>query len=132
MDPIADMLIGIKNAGNAGKESVVVPYSKIKFEIASLLSRTGYVASALSVQNKKGRKEQRMIEIKIARETSGPKIKGVARMSKPSRRVYFGFRDVQPVRQGRGEIVLSTPKGLVTGKEARKQKIGGEVLFKIW
>ncbi len=132
MDPIADMLIQIKNAGNAGKESVLIPYSKIKFGIATLLLREGYVSSVINKNNKKGKKEYRFIEVGIARKNAKPKIQGVSRMSKLSRRFYMGFRDVKPVRQGYGDLILSTPKGLLTGKDARKQKIGGEVLFKIW
>ena len=132
MDPIADMLIRIKNGGNAGKETVAVPYSKVKFNIASLLLKRGYISSATLKTSKKGKKEYQYIEIGIARANSRPKIRGVARVSKTSRRLYSGFREVWSVRQGTGDLVLSTPKGILTGRDARKQKVGGEVLFKIW
>ena len=131
MDPIADMMIGIKNAGNAGKESALISYSKIKLKIAMLLLREGYVASVTDKNSKPGKKEFRFIEIGIARENTKPKIQGISRASKLSRRLYTGFRTIKPVRQGFGDLILSTPKGILTGKEARKQKIGGEVLFKI-
>jgi len=130
MDPIANMLIQIKNAGNAGKESVSIPHSKVKLAIAQVLLREGYVASL----NKKGKKDEkaRAIDVGVMYKDGEPKMKGVQRVSKPSRRVYFGVKEVHPVRQGFGLLVLSTPKGILTGKEARKEKVGGEVLFKVW
>lgn len=128
MDPIANMITKIRNAGQAQKGATSIPHSKVAFAIANLLLREGYVASV----NKKGGKENKYIEIGIAYENKKPKIHNIVRISKPSRRAYIGFRDVRSVRQGRGDSVLSTPRGVLTGKEARKLKIGGEVLFKIW
>ncbi|HEY4486633.1 MAG TPA: 30S ribosomal protein S8 [Candidatus Paceibacterota bacterium] len=128
MDPIADMLIQIKNAGNAGKESVSFPHSKVKLAIAQVLLKEGYIASV----NKKTKKDDRSIDVGVMYENGNPKIKGVQRVSKPSRRIYLGVKEVHPVRQGFGCMVLSTPRGILTGKEARKEKVGGEVLFKVW
>ena len=128
MDPIADMMVRIKNAGNAGKEMALVPYSKFKFAVGTLLLKEGYIVSL----NRKGRKENKYIEVGIAYKNGKPKVQGMSRVSKLSRRTYTGFRDIQSVRQGRGDYILSTPKGILTGKEARKHKIGGEVLLKIW
>ncbi len=128
MDPIGDMINRIQNAGSARKESITISYSKLKFSVASLLLKEGYIASV----TKKGKKERKYLEIGIAYEAGAPKIRYASRISKLSRRMYTGFRDIKPIRQGRGDLILSTPKGVLTGKEARKFKTGGEVLFKIW
>jgi|SRR3989344_7192451 len=129
MDQIGDMLTRIKNAGTAGQEATTVPYSKLKFEIANVLLSEGYIKS-FSVKGKKIRKH---LEVEIAyREDGSPRIEGAERISKLSRRVYAGAKDIRPVKQGTGTLVLSTPKGILTGKVARKEGVGGEVLFSIY
>jgi len=128
MDPISNMLIQIKNAGMAGLPSVLVPYSNLKFEIADLLKKEGYVTSV----EKKGKKVKKYIEIEVSYTGKSPKINEVKRMSKPSRRIYMGVKDIKPVRNGYGISVLSTPKGIMTDKVAKKEHVGGELLFKIW
>ncbi len=127
-DPIADLLVRIKNAGNTGLPSTIIPYSQLKFEIASLLQKEGYIGSV----SKKGKKAKKVIEVSIAYTNKKPRIADAARVSKPSRRVYMGVHDIKPVRHGYGLLVLSTPKGIMTDKEARKEHVGGEALFKIW
>ncbi|MCR4306442.1 MAG: 30S ribosomal protein S8 [Candidatus Yonathbacteria bacterium] len=127
-DPIADLLVRIKNAGNTGLPSTIIPYSQLKFEIASLLQKEGYIGSV----SKKGKKAKKVIEVSIAYTNKKPRIADAARVSKPSRRVYMGVSDIKPVRHGYGLLVLSTPKGIMTDKEARKEHVGGEALFKIW
>lgn len=127
-DPIADMLISIKNAGNAGKSLAVVPFSNLKEEIAKVLFSNGFIASYA----KKGKKVQKTLELGIAYEGKAPRVADVARMSKPSRRFYMKSADLKPMKNGYGLMVLSTPKGIMTGDEARKAQVGGEVLFKIW
>ncbi|MBI4118110.1 MAG: 30S ribosomal protein S8 [Parcubacteria group bacterium] len=128
MDPIADMLIQIKNGSLVRKESVLVPYAKFSQAVADVLVREGYLTAA----NKKGRKEKKILELEIAYENGKPKVEDVQRLSKLSRRKYIGVHEIRPVRQGYGTLVLSTPKGVLTGEEARRQKVGGEALFKIW
>ncbi|MCI0532795.1 30S ribosomal protein S8 [bacterium] len=129
MDPIADMLIRIKNAGLVRADSAQFPYSNIKFSIANLLMTEGYVKSV----SKKGKKVKRTIEIGLLYDKDGkPRIHDVKRESKLSRRIYKGFRTITPYRRGYGMTVLSTTKGIIPDKIARKEKIGGEVLFKIW
>lgn len=128
MDPIADMLINIKNASTAGKPLALVPYSKLKLSIANLLVKEGYLKSIA----KRGKKAKKFIELEITYVDKKPKIQGVSRISKPSRRIYFGTGDVKPVKNGYGLLVLSTPKGILGGKDARKEHVGGEALFKIW
>ena len=129
MDKISNFIINIKNAGNAGKESTSVPFSNFKMEIAKALVKEGLVKSA----NKKGKGVKKTIEIELAfMEDGSRRIGDVKRVSKPSKRIYMGAKDVRPVRNGRGVLVLSTPKGILTDRQARKENVGGEALFKIW
>lgn len=129
MDPIADMLIRIKNAQSSQKESVTFVYSKIKLEIAKILERIGYVGPV----SKKGRKNKKLIEVGLLYDGNGnPKISNVKRLSKPSKRIYHGFREIFRIKNGYGVAVYSTPKGLLTDREARKEKLGGEALFELW
>lgn len=123
------MLIRIKNAGMALLPRTVVPYSKLKFEVANILLKENYVKS-FSVKGKKVRKH---IEIEIAYRADGsPRVEDLNRISKFSRRVYLGAKDIKPIRQGLGLLVISTPMGVMTGHEARKNNVGGEALFSIW
>ena len=128
-DPIADMLAQIRNAGMARKESLVLPYSKVRFAVAAVLLKNGYLKSI----TKKGKKIVKTMELGLVYDEAGkPHVTGTKRISKSSCRVYIGAKDIKPVRHGYGHLILSTPKGILTGGEARKMKIGGEVLFKIW
>ncbi|MCK5096418.1 MAG: 30S ribosomal protein S8 [Candidatus Pacebacteria bacterium] len=127
-DPIGDMLNRIKTAGAIGSDTISVPFSNLKFAVAKVLEKQGYVAAV----EKKGKKVTKTIEIDLAYTNDELKIKGVERVSKPSCRVYFGVRDIKLIRNGYGAIILSTPKGIMTGRDARKEQVGGEVLFKIW
>jgi len=127
-DPIADMLIRIKNGGNAGKDIVEMPYSALKEAIAKVLFAEGYVSSYA----KKGKKVQKTLEVGIVYEGKKPRITDVARMSKPSRRYYLSVDEIKPIKNGFGLMVMSTPKGVMTGDEAKKSQVGGEALFKIW
>lgn len=128
MDHIADMITRIKNAGDVGKEVISFPYSKIKYEIANLLQKEGYLKSV----SKKGKKITKFIEVGLAYDEGASKIHGVERVSKLSKRVYQKKTDIRPVKYGAGLIVLTTPKGVLTGVQARKEGVGGEALFKIW
>lgn len=127
-DPIADFLTRIRNASIVGKDVVAVPHSRIKEDIANLLVKEGYVKSVA----KKGKKITKSLEITLAYDEFGPKVKGIERISKLSKRIYQGMRDLRPIKQGQGIAVLTTSKGVITDAEARKQKVGGETLFKIW
>ncbi len=125
MDPISDMLTRIRNAQSAGHKTVDVPLSKIKAEIAAVLKREKYIEDFKKI----GKGVQKFIEISLKE----PSIIGeMKRISKPGRRVYVKAADLKPVKSGFGMIVISTPKGLMTNKEARKAKLGGEALFEIW
>lgn len=129
MDKISNLIINIKNSSRVGKEHASVPFSKFKMEIANLLEKEGFIKSAV----KKGKKVKKTIEMEISYDEKGaPRVNDVKRVSKPSKRVYMGAGDIKPVKGGRGILVLSTPKGIKTDKEAKKENIGGEALFKIW
>lgn len=127
-DPIADMLIRIKNGGIAGKEIVEMPFSAFKEAIAKVLFAEGYLTSYA----KKGKKVQKTLEVGIVYDGKKPRVSDVQRMSKPSRRYYLKADEISTVKNGYGLLVMSTPKGVMTGDEARKGQVGGEVLFKIW
>jgi small subunit ribosomal protein S8 len=129
VDPIADFINQIKNAGGVKRESVSVPFSKFKFAVAHKLKDAGYIKGV----TKRGKKTKKCVEIEIAYNTDGtPRIKGVTRVSKPSRRIYERADKISSVKYGVGSLILSTPKGVLTDKEARKENVGGEALFKIW
>lgn len=126
MDQIANMMNMIKNASRARHEFVVVPHSKLKFSIAECLVKEGYLKSV----TKKTKKGFPTIELELVYTKEGePKITSVDRISKSSCRVYKGVKDI---KRSYGLTVLSTPKGILTEKEARKEMVGGEVLFKIY
>ena len=128
-DTIGDFIIRLKNAGAVKKETASVPYSALKMAVAEKLQNAGFVKSI----DKKGKKVRRTLDVVLKYDTEGLHvIHGVRRISKPGRRVYRSVREIMPVRYGHGTLVLSTPKGILTGKEARKQNVGGEALFEIW
>jgi small subunit ribosomal protein S8 len=128
MDPISNMLIVIKNGSRAGKESVVMPYSKLKEAVLECLKKEGYVGSV----SKKTKDNHPVLEVALSYVDKKPKITDVERISKPSRRIYFQVKNIHTVRNGSGLLVLSTPKGILAGKDARKEQVGGEALFKLW
>ncbi|OGC84049.1 30S ribosomal protein S8 [Candidatus Adlerbacteria bacterium RIFCSPHIGHO2_02_FULL_52_17] len=125
-DPIADFLTRLQNAFKADKESVEILNSAITRAIADVLLREGYIGE--SSKDKKGS----TFTVALSYKSGRPTIVGAKRISKPSRRVYLGVRDIKPVKSGHGLLVLSTPDGIMTGKEARQKHTGGEVLFEIW
>ena len=128
MDQISNMLIMIKNASLASKETVVFPYSKLKLAIGECLVKEGYVKSI----SKKTRKDHPVLEVELIYIDKKPRITDVERVSKQSKRVYFGMNDIHTVKGGTGLLVLSTPKGILSGKNARKEQVGGEALFRLW
>lgn len=128
MDSISNMIIMMKNASLANKEIVSMSYSKMKNAIGECLKKEGYVAGVF----KKVKKGQPVLEMELVYKDKKPKITEVERISKQSKRVYFRVKDIHSVRNGTGLLVLSTPKGILSGKDAKKEQVGGEALFKIW
>lgn len=123
-----DLLNRIKNAQAARLERVKAPYTNMDMAVAELLATHKFVKSA----EKKGRAPKRYIEVQLAYEGERGAISGVKFTSVPSRKIYSGYRNIASVRQGFGIAVLTTPKGIMTGKDAKKQKVGGKMLFEIW
>lgn len=128
-DPISELIISIKNAGKAGKSFIKLPHSNLKMSVLEVLKREGYVKDISKI----GKAPKRMIEVEIAYQGRDlPKVKDVVRVSKLSKRIYKGTKEIDSVKNGYGLSILTTSKGIMTDKEARKSKVGGEVLFKIW
>jgi small subunit ribosomal protein S8 len=128
-DPIGDLIIRLKNGSDVKKTFVSIPFSLFKMAIAEKLKDAGFVKSV----EKKGKKVKKTIDVTLVYDEAGnPKIQGVRRISKPGRRLYRSVQEIVPVRYGHGAIILSTPKGVMTGTEARKAQVGGEALFEIW
>jgi len=123
-----DLLTKLKNAQKAGKASIKLPYTTMDFAIAEVLAKRGFIASVA----KKGRAPKRVMEVELKYEGAKGAISGMNFLSVPSRRLFTGYTNLRPVKQGFGIAVLSTPKGIVTNSEARKQKVGGQLLFEIW
>jgi len=127
-DPISDMLNRIRNAQAMLKERVDIPFSNLKYEIAKILEREGFIEKV----EKKGKKAKRIIEIILKYQDKIPKITGLKRISKPGQRIYLPVKKIKKVREGYGITIISTSKGLMANKEARKHKLGGEVICEIW
>lgn len=129
MDPISDMLARIKNAQLAGRETLEIPFSKVKFEVAKIMEREEFLEKV----EKKGIKTKQVLVLKLKYRQGGvAAIDDLRRLSKPSCRLYIGFAEIKPVKQGYGMAIISTSRGLMTDKEARKNKLGGEVICEIW
>jgi len=128
-DPIADLLTRIRNANNARKASVDVPWSRQKEEIARALVDEGYLEGA-SVVDATPRNILR-IDLRYDGQRR-PVIIGMRRVSRPSLRVYVGVKDIPAVRRGLGVNVLSTPKGILVDRNARRENVGGEVICTVW
>ena len=131
-DPIADMLVRIKNAGDAGKLTADIPHSDIKLRIANVLIKEGFVEYATKKIKKQGARQVRVIEIGLKQQAGAPFIRGIERVSRPSVRVYKGAEELRPVKNGFGIMVVSTPKGIMSDTQARKEHVGGEVICKVW
>jgi len=128
-DPVADMLTRIRNANMAQKDEVSIPSSSLKERIAEILAREGYVAEATA----EGEGKERIIKIQLKYSPTRERtINGLKRVSKPGRRVYAGRDELPRVLGGLGIAILSTSQGILTDRQAKKQKVGGEVLAYVW
>ena len=128
-DPVADMLTRVRNALMAGHTSVVMPASKLKQEIARVLREEGYIRG-FDVQEDKGKRTLR-IQLRYAGKKQ-PMLMGLKRVSRPGLRVYTKRSDIPRVFGGVGTAILSTPRGVMTGDQARRLGVGGEVLCHVW
>jgi small subunit ribosomal protein S8 len=127
-DPIADMLTRIRNAVVAGYEEVIIPASRMKTSISKILKEEGFIKDFETVEASKGK----VIKIQLKYTDSQPALLGLDRISKPGLRVYCGKGEIPRVYGGLGIAILSTPKGIMTGKQAWKNRLGGEVLCYVW
>lgn len=130
MDSISDMLTRIRNAMHSKQRQVEIPYSKLKYEIARVLMQEGYISNFQEMENE-GVKKKILVQLKYS-EDGKPIIYGLKRISKPSRRVYVKCDELPKVIGGMGVTILSTPKGILTDREARNEQVGGEVLCQVW
>ena len=126
-DPISDMLTRIRNASAVKKPEVRVPYSKMKLAIAKILNAEGYVAAVEKLSAGHGE-----LRLELKYEDGQSKIRDLHRVSKPGRRMYAGYGDLPRVLSDRGIAIVSTSQGVMTNKEARKRKLGGEVLCEVF
>lgn len=127
-DPIADMLTRIRNALAVRQEEVRMPHSNIKQSVAEILVQNKYIAGT-SVE---GEGIEKSLVIQISGANAQSPITEIKRVSKPGRRVYAKVKDIPTIKQGRGLVIVSTSKGVMTGNAAREQKLGGEVLCQVY
>ncbi len=128
-DPIADMLTKIRNAASAGHESVDVPASKMKWEIINILKSEGYIKGCKKIAHASG--EGIRVTLKYD-DKDASVIHGIEKVSTPGRRVYLGYKSLPRVYNGYGTLIVSTSKGIITGKSAGENQVGGELICKIW
>lgn len=133
-DPIGDLLTQIRNGYMAGKERIVVPHSVMKEELVKILHKKEYIQSSRvkTQPSKTGKSTIKVLEIELKYTGNKPSVEEVKRVSKPGRKVYVDKDHIPSVLSGYGTAVISTSKGLLTDREARKQKIGGELICQIW
>ena len=128
-DPIADMLTRIRNAGKAKFNSVDIPGSRLKVELAKVMKEEGFIKNYKVIKDNKQGVLRVYLKYGPAQQSA---FIGLERVSKPSRRVYISGKDVKPVLNGMGVSILSTSKGVMTDKRARKENVGGEILCNLW
>lgn len=124
MDPVADMLVIIKNGYLAKKKEVLVPFSKFKFEIAKVFEKEKFIDSA--------KKDDKKIRISLSYSDNTPALSDVKRISKLGLRVFVKSKNIPQVKGGRGMVIISTSKGVMTGKEAKSKKLGGEIICRVF
>ena len=127
-DPVADLITRIRNAIAVGKTEVRVPTSKLKFAIAEKLQKTNYIEK---VELEKA-EPRSILHVVINKEGENARINEISKVSTPGRRIYAGVAEIPKVKSGRGTVLVSTSKGIMTGQEAVKNKLGGEILVRVW
>lgn len=127
-DPVADLLTRIRNAIAVGKTEIRVPTSKLKFAVADKLQKINYL-EMVEVEDAKPRG---ILHVVINKDGEAARINEISKVSTPGRRIYAGVNEIPKVKSGRGTVLVSTSKGIMTGQEAVKNKLGGEILVKVW
>lgn len=128
IDKVSNLIISLKNAYNAKHSVVEFPYTKFSESILEVLRKEGFILDF----DKKGKKPKETLEISLKYENGVSALTDVQRVSKQSQRIYLGYKDIKPVKNGYGVSIISTPDGIMSSKEAKKKKLGGEELFRIW
>jgi small subunit ribosomal protein S8 len=128
-DPLADMLSRIRNAIMVNKSEVSLPHSNVKETVAKILAKNGFLSDVKTAKDEAGRKE---LVIHINQEGIGATITEIARISTPGRRLYVKSKEIPSIKRGRGIVVVSTSRGMMTGDEAKAQKLGGELICKVY
>ncbi len=128
-DPIADMLTRIRNAIAVRKNAVVLPHSSVKNTVATVLAKNHFIERVEIVDEKAA---QKLLRITINNESDNARISHIERLSTPGRRLYSKATDIPVVKNGRGIVIVSTSKGMMTGDEAKKQSLGGELICKVY
>ena len=127
-DQIADSITRIRNAIMVGKNTIRVPASKLKVSIAKGLENTRFISGYQLIS----KQPRDILEITINEVAKPARINEIAKVSKPGRRIYVGADEIPVIKSGRGIVLISTPKGVMSGQEAKKNRLGGEVLIKVW
>ena len=127
-DPISDMLTRIRNAILVGKSEISLPFSKIKLSVAQILAKNGFLAEVETT----GKGIDKKIDIVINGPNANAKITEISRMSRPGRRHYVKAKEIPKIKQGRGMVIVSTSRGVMTGDEAQKSSVGGELICKVY
>lgn len=127
-DQIADLITRIRNAVMVGKNEILVPTSKLKAGVVEVLAKNGYITSFEIVDGE----PRGMLKVTIFEPGATARIHEIVKVSKPGRRVYSGASELPVIKSGRGMVIVSTSRGLMTGREAKKNHLGGEVLVKVW
>ena len=127
-DPVADLITRIRNAIAVGKTEIRVPTSKLKFAVADKLQKIHYLEK-VEIEEAEPRS---ILHIIIKNEDENARINEITKVSKPGRRIYAGVNEIPKVKSGRGTVLISTSKGIMTGQEAVKNKLGGEILIRVW
>lgn len=131
-NPISDMLIRIKNAQLVRSDQVSIPFSRVKFKIANILKEAGYISEVERKKKKAKKFEHEYLSLTLKYSDNRPAISDVKAISRPSRRMYIKAKDIRPVRSGHGLAIVSTSKGIMSSKEARKSSLGGELICEVW
>lgn len=130
LDRLSNMISSIKNISMSGRDSLEIPFTFECESVAKVLKDKGFVEEVKTF--KKEQSSSKMLKITLAKEGNVIKISEAKRISKPGRRAYIGYRDIRPVLQGLGIMILSTSRGIMDGQEARKKKLGGEIICEIY
>ncbi len=127
-DQVADLITRIRNAVMVGKNEILVPTSKLKAGVVDVLVKNGYIANCEVIDGT----PRGMLKVTIHEAGTNAKINEITKVSKPGRRVYSSADDIPTIKSGRGLVIVSTSQGLMTGREAKKNRLGGEILVKVW